>query len=62
MQDFRNFALHNCVLNFDAEQDKEVTSNPYGPNPQILRKIGFSKTLNPKPQALNTQFTLNPNP
>ena len=39
MQDFWNFVLHNCILNFDAEQvhlkpqvtnvkNKEVTANP----------------------------------
>ena len=45
MQDFRNFALHNCILIFDAEhiylnqvsnfKNKEVTANP---KPQTLRK------------------------
>ena len=56
MQDFRNFVLHNCILNFDAEQlylklqitkvkYKEVIANP---NPHTLEKIGHSKTLNPK--------------
>ena len=48
MQDFRNFLLHNCILNFDSGyvylklqvtnvKNKEVTANP---KPQ---------TLNPKP-------------
>ena len=57
MKDFRNFVLHNCILVFDAEQvyfkrqvtnlkNKEVTVNS---KPQTLGKIGFSKTLNPKP-------------
>ena len=55
MQVFWNFVLHNCILNFDAEQVywksqvpnfkiKEVTANP---NPQILRKNWFFDTLNP---------------
>ena len=57
MKDFRNFVLHNCILVFDAEQvnlklqvtnlkNNEVTVNP---KPQTLEKIGFSKTLYPKP-------------
>ena len=57
MKDFWNFDLDNCILVFDAEQvylklqatnlkNKEVTVNP---KPQTLEKIGFSKTLNPKP-------------
>ena len=57
MKDFRNFVLDNCILDFDAEQvylkpqvinlkNKEVTGNP---KPQTLEKIGFSKTLYPKP-------------
>ena len=57
MQDFRNFVLDNCILDFDAEpvyfkrqvtnlKNNEVTVNP---KPQTLEKIGFSKTLNPKP-------------
>ena len=44
MQDFRNFVLHTCILNFDPEQvyfklqvtnfkNKQVTANP---NPQTL--------------------------
>ena len=44
--DFRNFVLHNCILNFDAEQvylkpqvtyvkNKELTANP---KPQTLEK------------------------
>ena len=65
-----NFDLHNCILVCDAEQvywklqvinlkDKEVTVNP---KPQSLEKIGFSKTLYPKPYTLNPklQFALNP--
>ena len=46
IQDFRNFVLHKCILNFDAEEvyfklqvtnvkNKEVTANP---KPQILDK------------------------
>ena len=57
MKDFWNFVLHNCILVFDAEQvylnlqvnnlkNKEVTVKP---KPQTLRKICFSKALNPKP-------------
>ena len=57
MNDFRKFVLDNCILDFDAEQvylkpqvinlkNKEVTANP---KPQTLEKIGFSKTLYPKP-------------
>ena len=57
MKDFRNFVLDNCILDFDAEQvylklqvtnlkNYEVTVNPKS---QTLEKIGFSKTLNPKP-------------
>ena len=57
MKDFRNFVLNNCILDFDAEQvywkpqvtnlkNKKVTANP---KLQTLEKIGFSKTLNPKP-------------
>ena len=57
MKDLRNFILNNCILYFDAEQvylklqvinlkNKEVTVNP---KPQTLEKIGFSKTLYPKP-------------
>ena len=57
MKDFRNFVLDNCILDFDAEQvylkpqvinlkNNEVTVNP---KPQTLEKIGFSKTLYPKP-------------
>ena len=49
MKDFRNFVLHNCILDFDAEQvylkpqvinlkNKEVTVNP---KPQTLEKIWF---------------------
>ena len=49
MHEFRNFIVHNCDLNFDAEQvhlklqdtnfkNKEVTANPkpqsWGPNPR----------------------------
>ena len=55
MQDFRNFALHNCILIFDAEQvylelkvtkvkNKEVTANP---KPQTLEKNWFFDS--PKP-------------
>ena len=57
MKDFRNFFLHNCILVFEAAQvclklqvtnlkDKKVTVNP---KPQTLEKIGFLKTLYPKP-------------
>ena len=57
MNFFRNFVLDNCILVLDAEQvyltvqvinlkNKEVTVNP---EPQTLEKIGFSKTLYPKP-------------
>ena len=57
MKEFRNFILHNCIFAFDTEQvylrlqvtnlkNKEVTVNP---KLQTLEKIGFSKTLNPKP-------------
>ena len=57
VKDFWNFVLHNCILVFDAKQvylklqvtnlkNKEVTVNP---KPQTLEKIGFSKTLYPKP-------------
>ena len=53
MQDFRNFALQNCIVIFDVEQvclklqftnfkNKKATANP---KPQALEKI----TLNPKP-------------
>ena len=53
----KDFVLNNCILDFDAEQvylklqvinlkNKEVTVNP---KPQTLEKIGFSKTLYPKP-------------
>ena len=56
MQDFRNFVLHNCILNFDTEQvylklqvtnikNKEGTANP---KPQNLEKNRLSKTLKPK--------------
>ena len=49
MKDFRNFVLHNCVLDFDAEQvylqlqvtnlkNNEVTVNP---KPQTLEKNWF---------------------
>ena len=49
MQDFRNFVLRNCILNFDAEQiylklqvtivkSKEITASP---KPQTLEKIGL---------------------
>ena len=48
MEDFRNFVLDNCILDFDAEQvylklqvinlkNKEVTVNP---KPQTLEKNG----------------------
>ena len=57
MQDFRNFVLHNCILDFDAEQvylklqvknvkNKEVTANPKS---QALGKNWSFETLNPKP-------------
>ena len=59
MKNFRNFVLHHCILDFDADQvysklqvtnlkNNEVTVNP---KPQTLEKIGFRKpyTLNPKP-------------
>ena len=57
MKDFRNFVLDNCILVFDAEQvylklqvtnlqNEEVTVRP---KPQNLEKVGFSKTLYPKP-------------
>ena len=57
MLDIRNFVLHKCIINFEAEQvyfklqvtnvkNKEVTSNP---KPKTPEKIGLSKTLNPKP-------------
>ena len=57
MRDFQNFVLDYCILNFEAEQvylkpqvtnlkNKEVTANL---KPQTLEKIGFSKTLYPKP-------------
>ena len=59
MQDFRNFVLLNCILNFDAEQvdvklqvtnvkNKEVTANP---KPQTLEKIGLSTALTLKPKT-----------
>ena len=49
MKDFRNFVLHNCILDFDAEQvylkpqvfnlkNKEVTANP---KTQTLEKNWF---------------------
>ena len=68
MEDFRNFVLDNCILNFDAEQvylkpqvtnlkNKEVTANPKS---QTLEKKSF--TLNPKPLILITKFALNPKP
>ena len=49
MKDFWNFVLHNCILNFDAEQvysklqvthlkNNEVTVNP---KPQTLRESWF---------------------
>ena len=55
MQEFRDFVLQNCILNFDAEQvylkpqvtnfkNKEVTANP---QPQTLEKNWFFET--PKP-------------
>ena len=55
MKDFWNFVLHNCILDFDAEQvylkpqvinlkNKEVTVNP---KPQTLEKNWFFE--NPKP-------------
>ena len=57
MRDFQNFVLDYCILNFDAEQvylkpqvtnlkNNKVTANL---KPQALEKIGFSKTLYPKP-------------
>ena len=60
MKDFRNFVLHTCIqvlvlamkvylkLQVTNLKNKEVMVNP---KPQILEKIGFSKTLylNPKP-------------
>ena len=55
MKDFRNFVLHNCILDFDAEQvylktqvtnlkNKKVTANP---KLQTLEKNWVFK--NPKP-------------
>ena len=55
MQGFRNFVLHNSILNLDAAQaclklqvtnfkNKAVTANP---KPQTLGKNELSKTLNP---------------
>ena len=55
MEDFRNFVLDNCILDFDAEQvylklqvtnlkNYEVTVNP---KPQTLKKLWFFK--NPIP-------------
>ena len=55
MQDFRNFVLDNCILDFDAEQvylkpqvtnlkNKKVTANP---KPQTLEKNCLFE--NPKP-------------
>ena len=38
MQDFRNFELHNCILNFDAEQ-----SLGFQFNLKPLKKIGLFK-------------------
>ena len=62
MKDFRNFVLHNLILDFDAEQvylklqvtnrkNKEVTVNR---KPQALEKNWFFEspipyTLKPKP-------------
>ena len=68
---FRNFVLHKCILVFDSEQvysklqatnlkNKEVTLNP---KPQALQtKIGFSKTLYPKPYTLNQKHQICPKP
>ena len=62
MHDFRNFILHNCDLNFDAEQvhliktpisrirKLQQTLNPKV-GAQTLEKNGLS--LNPKPETLN---------
>ena len=60
VQEFRNFVLHNWILNFDAEQvypklqvtnvkNKEVTAKPKS---QILKRSLFflSKILNLNPK------------
>ena len=46
MQDFRNFVLHRCIVNFDADQvylKLRVTN--------VINKdsLGLQQTLNPKP-------------
>ena len=77
IKDYGNFVLHSCILVFDAEQvylKLQVTNVKYKevsahPKPQTLEKIGFSKTLYPKPKfwvpkpkTLSTKFALNPKP
>ena len=70
MKDFWNFVLNNRILIFEAEQvclklqvtnlkDKKVTVNP---KPQTPEKIGFLKTLYPKPYTLYPKHLIRPNP
>ena len=54
MHDFRNFALHNCILIFDSEQVYL--------EPQVTKFNNKEVTPNPKPQTLKKKNTLNPKP
>ena len=46
MKDYRNSVLDNCIIISDAEQ---VYLKLRATNLNLGKKIGFSKTLNPKP-------------
>ena len=55
MKDFRNFVLHNCILDFDAEQVYL--------KPQVINLKNKEVTVNPKPQTLEKKwFFENPIP
>ena len=70
MQDFRDFVLHNCILNFYSEQvyvkpqvsnfkNKEVTSKPQSPNPRKRNEFDMkSKKLKSKQSHLHKNVFL----